>query len=171
MQPTLATGFDDVQRRAVMDALGTAGSDYRWNFYRAGFSGALAPSPGRCRNCWTLALAFVDQTLRANRRADGLYHAYNTLHLGENTATVDSLYEMLEGQVAVLSSGLLDSREALALLHSLRESHLYRADQHSYILYPDRDLPGFLAKNHLPADRLRGLALPACLAERKDRPC
>ena len=29
---------------------------------------------------------------------------------------------------------------------------LYRADQHSYILYPDRDVASFLSRNTLPAD-------------------
>jgi hypothetical protein len=33
-----------------------------------------------------LAQTYVEQTLRANRREDGLYHAYNILRLGEGTA-------------------------------------------------------------------------------------
>jgi len=61
------------------------------------------------------------------------------------------LYEMLEGQVAVLSSGVLSAREAAALLDALRSSRLYRADQNSYVLYPDRKLPGFFEKNNIPA--------------------
>jgi len=81
---------------------------------------------------------------------DGLFHAYNILKVGENTAEVGYLDEMLEGQVAVLSSGLLTAPETLTLIRSLRESALYRADQHSYILYPDRNLAPFLVKNNLP---------------------
>ena len=61
-------------------------------------------------------------------------------------ASVGHLYEMLEGQVAILSSGLLSGEESLLLLESLRHSQLYRPDQHSYILYPDRKLPGFSRK-------------------------
>ena len=57
---------------------------------------------------------------------------------------------MLEGQVAVLSSGCLDSRAALALLEALRASRLYREDQNSYMLYPNRRLPPFLEKNVIP---------------------
>jgi len=49
----------------------------------------------------------------------------------------------------VLSSGLLKPAEALAVLRALRASALYRADQHSYLLYPDRELPSFLARNTL----------------------
>ena len=64
-----------------------------------------------------LALAYVDHTLRANRRADGLYHSYNILRLSKADAAASMpLYEMLEGQVAILSSGLLSGDEALALL-------------------------------------------------------
>ncbi|MFT5403729.1 MAG: hypothetical protein ACI9DF_002567 [Verrucomicrobiales bacterium] len=42
---------------------------------------------------------------------------------------------------------MLDADEAIALLDALRASALYRENQDSYILYPDRQLPGFLAKN------------------------
>jgi hypothetical protein len=59
---------------------------------------------------------------------------------------------MLEGQVAALSSGLLDDDAARALLDALRASPLYRADQRSYLLQPDRDLPSFLERNRLPGD-------------------
>ena len=60
------------------------------------------------------------------------------------------LHEMLEGQVAVLSSGALTPGESLALVETLRNSSLYRTDQNSYILYPDRPRPRFLEKNNLP---------------------
>ncbi|MBN2305212.1 MAG: hypothetical protein JXQ72_12075, partial [Anaerolineae bacterium] len=50
----------------------------------------------------------------------------------------------------------------------LRRSALYREDQHSYILYPDRDLPGFLEKNAIDADAVRDLGLVAALAANHD---
>jgi len=46
---------------------------------------------------------------------------------------------------------------------------MYRADQHSYVLYPDRDLPGFLRKNCLSAEQVQGSALIARLVEQGDR--
>jgi hypothetical protein len=116
-----------------------------------------------------LAQQYAEHTLSANRRSDGLYHAYNILHLGHGTASVGHLYEMLEGQVAVLSSGMLSGEEALRLLESLRHSPLYRADQHSYILYPNRDLPGFLRKNCLSAEQVQNSALIAKLVEQNNR--
>ena len=39
------------------------------------------------------------------------------------------MQEMLEGQVAVLSSGLPDAEEALAILNGLFASDFYRADE------------------------------------------
>jgi len=168
-QPALAAGFDAAPRRALMDALGAAASDYRAQVYTGGFSGAtVAVAPADILPLLEVALAYLDQTLRANRRSDGLYHAYNILRLEQEGATVEHLYEMLEGQVAILSAGLLAPAEALTLLHALRQSSLYRADQHSYILYPDRELPGFLAKNCVPAAQVNGLALVAELTRRND---
>jgi hypothetical protein len=107
--------------------------------------------------------------LRANKRSDALYHAYNILHLEPKRASIGHLYEMLEGQVAILSSGLLSGEESLALLESMRHGKLYRADQHSYILYPDRDLQGFLEKNCIPAARVNGLALVQELVRMQDQ--
>jgi hypothetical protein len=75
---------------------------------------------------------------------------------------------MLEGQVALLSSGLLSPEEALALLQSLRHSDLYRADQHSYMLYPHRHLPGFRHKNNVPAQKVADSPLVKALAANGD---
>ena len=79
------------------------------------------------------------------------------------------LYEMLEGQVAVLSSGALSPRESIALLDALRRSSLYRADQNSYILYPDRRLPRFHEKNNIPATEVEKSAFLAEMLRRGDR--
>ncbi|MFU8888849.1 MAG: hypothetical protein ACNA8N_09640 [Trueperaceae bacterium] len=163
-EPALAGAFDDRRRRAFMDALGAAGSDYRRNLYERGPSGAQSEiDAGSLAGFLELARAYLEHTLRANRRPDALYHAYNVLALGPGLATVRHLVEMLEGQVAVLSSGLLSADEALELLASLRASRLFRADQHSYLLYPDRDLPGFLAKNTVPPERVANSPLLSAL--------
>ncbi|MGA9627851.1 MAG: hypothetical protein WBQ65_25485, partial [Bryobacteraceae bacterium] len=42
-----------------------------------------------------------------------------------------------------------ESNDSLAS-HASRASRLYRADQASYLLYPDRKLPGFFEKNNIP---------------------
>ncbi len=66
--------------------------------------------------------------------------------------------------MAILSSGMLTPAEAATLLQSLRHSELYRADQHSYMLYPHRSLPGFRQKNNVTAAQVAGSALVAALA-------
>ncbi|MBN1451594.1 MAG: hypothetical protein JW963_11315 [Anaerolineales bacterium] len=168
--PGLSASFSDPKRRTVMDALGQAGSDYRWRIYREGFCGEIESlSVSELKAFLALAQQYIEQTLRTNRRDDGLYHAYNILKLGEGTASINYLYEMLEGQVSILSSGLLTPTEALALLQNLRESALFRADQHSYILYPDRNLPAFLVKNRLPPEQVRGIGLVKALADHNER--
>ena len=59
---------------------------------------------------------------------------------------------MLEGQVAVLSSGLLSPEESVELLDKMAESALYRPDQMSYMLYPNRPRKTFLELNNLPEE-------------------
>ena len=169
-QGILAGAFSDEQRRAMMDALGQAGSDYRWNYYSNGLSGEHASlTLSEMVAFLDLAQKYVEHSLRANQRTDNLYHAYNILHLDDGAATVGHLVEMLEGQVAILSSGMLSGEESLSLLEALRHSKLYRADQHSYILYPDRNLPGFLAKNSMCTADVSGLALVSELVEANDK--
>ena len=103
-----------------------------------------------------LGLALARRGVAQNRRADGLYHSYNLLVPRPGGALgVEHLQEMLEGQAAVLGSGLVEPEEALATLAALRRSALYREDQRSYLLYPERRLAGFLERNVVPAEVLR----------------
>ena len=60
---------------------------------------------------------------------------------------IEYLQEMLEGQVAVLSSGVLSPAEALDLLKALRNSKMYEPRQNSYMLYPNKELAEFEKKN------------------------
>jgi hypothetical protein len=167
---TLTGFFTDEERRSMMDALGLAGENFRWNYYSNGLSGDTAQQKvSELVAFLDLAQQFVEHSLCANKRSDNLYHAYNILHITDGKATVGHLYEMLEGQVAMLSSGLLLGWESLALLESMRNSKLYRADQHSYILYPDRDLPGFITKNTIAPKQVNGLELVSELIKANDR--
>jgi len=169
-EPILRVGFDDGQRKAMLDALGQAGSDFREGFYQHGLSGEMVVlRKGQISQFLSKTQAYVDESLSANRRPDDLYHAYNTLQVTPDGAVVKHMYEMLEGQVSILSSGLLSAQEALALLNSLRTGRLYRADQHSYILYPDRDLPGFLQKNCIAPEQVSALDLARALDAAQDK--
>ncbi len=149
--PLLAGPFSDTDRRKVVDALGTAASQYRTGVYTNGFSGNTTRlHPADLGGFVRTTLDYLGHAIRANRREDGLYHAYNLLGIGEGTLSVDRLSPMLEGQVAAISSGFLQPTECAAVLDALRRSDLYRADQQSYMLYPNRDLPGFMQKNRIP---------------------
>lgn len=151
-QGLLSGTVDDEQRKLVLDGLGQAGSDFRQHIYERGFSGEKkALSLDRLRHFTTLALRYAEHSIAENKRADRLYHAYNLMTVeGKNAVSISHLSEMLEGQVAVLSSGYLSSGEALELLDSLRNSALYREDQYSYLLYPNKALPLFREKNNIP---------------------
>ncbi|TFC69881.1 hypothetical protein [Cryobacterium sp. TMT2-4] len=165
----LAGGFDSTRRRAVMDGLGEAGTSYRERVY-AGFDGERSTvAAGDVAELLDLARRFIESGLHANRRDDGLVHSYNVLEFGDDGADVRRLAEMLEGQVAILSSGLLGPEETLDLLGALRTSRLYRADQHSYILYPDKDLSSFLARNTFSAARAADCPLALRLIAAGDR--
>lgn len=150
----LSSGFSNPQRRELLDLLGRAGERYREAIYNNGFSGTKTGLPvAELIPFLKLALDYMDQTIAANRRDDGLYHAYNLMKVdADGGISIRTLYEMLEGQVAVLSSGKLDAKESLEVLTALRASSLYRAGQHSYILYPNRTLPRFMEKNRVPED-------------------
>jgi len=115
-------------------------------------------------------LKFVDHTIKANKRKDNLYHAYNLMTLeNEKEVSISYLSEMLEGQVAILSSGYLSSSEALEVLDALKASALFREDQYSYILYPNKDLPGFMFKNTIPKEKVKSSMLLSALIESGDR--
>ena len=151
----LETGFTDSERRRLTDSLGEAGTIYRQSVYNFSFSGEKEGiETVRLTEFLELAIRYVDQSIGRNRRADGLYHSYNLVTFSGGTISVRHLYEMLEGQVAVLSSGYLSSSESLGVLDALKHSALFRADQYSYLLYPDRQLPLFTRKNNIPAERV-----------------
>ena len=144
-------GSDKALRFRITEALGRAGEKHRSAVYARQPSGFLSVSRQAILDFIATALTAVDATLRANRRDDHLFHSYNLLEIQGETAAVRRLDLMLEGQVAVLSSGSLKPTEALRLLVAMRESALYREDQNSYLLYPDRVIPPFLERNTLPA--------------------
>jgi len=72
---------------------------------------------------------------------------------------VRRLYPMLEGQVAVLGSGAVGPADAPALVDALFESDMYRQDQRSFMLYPERQLPLFLDRNVVPEDEAAAVPL------------
>jgi hypothetical protein len=76
-----------------------------------------------------------------------------------NSIKISYLPEMLEGQVAVLSSGYLNTDSSLEVLDALKSSSLFRNDQYSYILYPNKNLPRFVDKNTLSENQIQSSEL------------
>lgn len=149
------TPISSDSRLQIVVALSEAGSDYRQKLYDKGLSGRTVDvSISECCSLFRIARQHLAETIRSNRRPDGLYHAYNLLSDTGDGIEVDHLYEMLEGQVAVLSAQLLSASEAVGVLDALRASRLYRENQDSYMLYPDRQLPRFLDRNSVTEDVL-----------------
>ena len=146
--------FTDHTRRTFTDQVGRAGEAYRNAIY-AGHSGKKVEMDASliCQFL-IMTLDFIDQSIDVNQREDGLYHAYNLVKFDRGTITISHLYEMLEGQVAVLSSRRLDAEQAAHLLDAMRQSALYREDQRSYMLYPARKRASFLDMNTLPEEAL-----------------
>ncbi len=155
-QHLLAGQIDDINRKFILDALGQAASDYRQQIYKRSFSRKKkSVSIKKLKSFVKVSLQYLDHSIAANKRSDNLYHAYNLMTVKNKQAvSISYLSEMLEGQVAVLSAGSLSSKEALAVLDSLKNSKLFREDQYSYILYPNKDLPGFIAKNRILAKQV-----------------
>lgn len=159
-QPHLSSSIDNENRKKIMDALGKAASDYRHQIYNSGFWGKKRThSMAGLKTFTKVSLAFIEHAIKANQRQDKLYHAYNLMSIEKNGVSISYLSEMLEGQVAVLSSGFLNGKESLQVLNSLRNSSLYRKDQESYILYPNKELPKFLEKNSIPKESVESSEL------------
>ena len=159
VRATPLSAVDDASaRRRYLDQAGALLEAWRGHSYRGAERRQPAQAPAQLltRLAQDL-LPLVDATLQRCRRDDGLFDSYNLVDLGGARAEVASLYPMLEGQVAVLSSGWLSTAQAVALLDTLFDSAIYSARQRSFLLYPDRVLPGFLERNQLDA---QALALP-----------
>jgi len=156
----LAGKISDKDRKTILDGLGMAASDYRNTIYNQGFSGDKQDiSKEDLLRFTKVSLKFIEHSIDANKRADNLYHAYNLMTVKSNEVSISYLSEMLEGQVAVLSSGYLSSKESVELLNSLKASALFRPDQYSYILYPNKQLPRFADKNNIPSDAVHSSEL------------
>ena len=171
LRPNLGAGPVTAELRfQLLQDLGQAASRYREALYQQGaFTGCLEQELGQVTSMLDDAQAAIDHCISTNQREDGLYQAYNLLALSPQGAEVNTLYPMLEGQVAALSAGAIDPGNAVKVLEALFASDVYRPDQHSFMLYPDRKLPGFLDKNRIPAAQVEAIPLLSLQLQRGDR--
>ncbi|MXS71293.1 hypothetical protein GSF70_08685 [Flavobacteriaceae bacterium W22] len=165
----LEGNISNEDRKKILDLFGEAASEYRNHVYTKGFWGKKRTvSLEGLRRFTNLSLQFLEHSIKANERKDGLYHAYNLMTSNEKSVTISYLSEMLEGQVAVLSSQFLTSNEALKVLDALKNSALFREDQYSYLLYPNKQLKGFLERNSIPENLVQKSALLQQLVAEKN---
>ena len=150
----LLSSINNTNKKMILDALGEAGSEFRMQIYNHAFSGRKTTlSFDKLKRFVSLSKSYLEHSIQANKRSDNLYHAYNLMTVNnDNSISISYLSEMLEGQVAVLSSGYLDGKETLNVLNALKESKLFRKDQYSYLLYPFKELKGFLDRNTISED-------------------
>ena len=162
--------INDRDRKNIMDILGNAASEYRQQIYFSGFWGKKRThSMSGLKTFTKVCLDFIEHTITTNERPDKLFHAYNLISIDNDKVLIDYLPEMLEGQVAVLSSGFVKGRQAVQILDALRNSTLYRPDQNSYILYPNKELPKFLEKNTILKDKIASFELLNLLSKNQNQ--
>jgi hypothetical protein len=147
------------ERMAWMSSVGEAFSEYRAAVYAGGFSGTTPLGIASVADFCGDARRMLDLEIEGQRRDDDLYHAYNLLEIDGGAATVHGLHEMLEGQVAALSSGAVGAEEAVRLVDEMFDGPLHRKDLDSFLLYPERELPAFLDRNVVPEPGVRAVPL------------
>ncbi|MDQ8201842.1 hypothetical protein [Pelagicoccus sp. SDUM812003] len=164
----LDKGFDAKRRFALMRELGESSSAFRSELYGKSFSAERQRFAfDYISNYLSIAKRFLAASIDGALRDDGLAQSYRLLSFdaAAQEAAIEELPEMLEGQVAMLSSGRLTLDQVDRLAHCLRKSALYREDVRSYMLYPDRQLPRFLEKNRLSPEQVSKSRLLRQLAE------
>ena len=138
---------DPIARRVALDALGKA-----FEIYRSRMRTEHAVQSIDYKSVIELLKnmeSWLASTIRAGRREDGTYDGYNLVRFPKGQAEVSRLPLMLEGQVAVLSSGVLDACASATLLEELFDSALYRADHDTFLLYPIKSIGDFLSKGQV----------------------
>ena len=157
--------IDDRDRRRVLDRLGSVFER------RCGETHGRADTELDEKTVLALfdrAIEWLDHAVASNRRADGLYHGYNLAHFRENSLGIEHLPEMLEGQMAVLSSGTLSLEESASLIETLFHSKLHRDDLDTFLLQPVRRLPALLDKGEIPSAKASEIALFETLESQGD---
>lgn len=155
---TAATSSSASERKQFIDKAGKIFEKERKALYAAAFqNGEKQLSKAAITEGLAAIKKHAETTIRCNRRPDGLFHSYNTMSIAENAVEISNLQIMLEGQVAVLSSKLITPEEAVNVTKALAASKLYEKRQNAYLLYPNKELPSFTAKNNIEDSDLKNL--------------
>ena len=171
---------DDHVRRRMIEDLGRV-ADAQSRRLLAGARADLVETPAsRLIGLLDRCLVHLDATMQRGQRPDGLVDSYNLLSFPDpESACIDRLGPMLEGQVAALYARESDPNAALRIIESLYASDIHRNDLDTFMLYPARTLPPFTQRNLVPAGHLAvdaAARFPSLLALDADgalrfRPC
>jgi len=160
-------GFTAEDTYATLSALGKAGEEYRARIYQGDIGKPTTLSLTVVAALLDRMKSHLQHCIQNNLRKEGLYQSYSTLLIcpERKTATVNHLDLMLEGQVAALSSGAVSPRDAIQVLKKLSSSPLFCPARKSYMLYPDKDTPGFLAINRVELSKAMEVPLLKAMRE------
>ena len=149
--------FSDKERILFVSSLGKIFQEYRESVYSKGFEATSSGSLKKIHTFITVIKSGLDQTIKMNKNNNVLFNAYNTIQVDLKNQSIDikQLDLMLEGQVAALSSRILNPNDTLKILDSLFSSALYRNDMNSFILYPEKKTTPFLLKNIINPDDIK----------------
>lgn len=161
--------FSSAERMDFVNRMGLAGEQYRNRAYASDLGASQAIGIVELRDFCARSIRLLDQSIANNNLESGIYHAYNLLKVEGSEAKLEYLYEMLEGQVGVLTSETLSPEQALGVLNGLKWSSMFRRDQYSYMLYPDRELAAFLDKNRIEASAVADKKLVNYIMERDSK--
>ncbi len=156
---------DDKVRAQFTRACGVAFEKERMSFYKdySLLTKTTSLKKDELLAALDIFLSHLEYSIKLNKKSNGIYHSYNTLAINKDSMKVNNLQEMLEGQVAVLSSKMLSPKEACELYDALRNSAMYEKRQNSYMLYPTKELPDFVTKNSV--SKSEALKYPALKEE------
>jgi hypothetical protein len=125
--------------REFLDAVGIEFEEYRIIVSTVGLTGKGKMYVAQLRKFLILAIDTLKDSIRVNKRDDGMYHSYNILTISESNQgdlSIEPMFLMLEGQTAILSSGYLSPKEALTLTEIMENSDMMSDEHQQFFLYP-----------------------------------
>ncbi|MFI3201264.1 MAG: hypothetical protein R3Y54_07045 [Eubacteriales bacterium] len=141
--------------KTILDELGTAFSKYRNIVYNKEFQGKSSLEVVDICKYLEYVASAIDYTIHTN--SGTVYATYNLLN---DDFSVSPMVSMLEGQSAVIGSGMLSASEVCSLFQSM-EQDLYQEHLKCHTLYPIHMTKKFADKNSLSKfkEELKGIVV------------
>ena len=138
----------DKDRMKFVKALGQSFSSYRTKVYDKILSEKNDLKIKKVYEFLDLGIHILDKTIDNNEK-NGLFNSYNIIDFNKtsNTAKINELGIMLEGQVSALGSGKLSFKKTIKLINALYDSELFRKDQKKLYSISKKETISFINKN------------------------